>query len=517
MATIEESNNASIENSVTNPICAGVSSTQPVLTTYSNPAGNAYPVIAYNNVQLVAYDDKSEEKKTATDDELREYMNTVKDCGFNVNMWVNSPSEYVDLLNRYFDNDNVCVLKTILYISGMTPVKTDKKDSTGKPIYIPSAENLKKVLNLYHEKSNLWGYMLTNQPTYKGWAETDENKIPTETANLRMAYNTYVNNSHGKPAFFNLPASTLEVWIGSNNTSTAGGNVSNTYKNQLYGNYLESIDAAFHPIMLSVSLFPIKRDGGIEPASVRFDYFSMLETIGKFSHEKHIPFWLFMQCNHSVVFNENLSIHHTDPFPTEGVLRFQAMNAIAHGIQGLVFWSYGMPENKWYDDNKTLISNAYYYAPITYYLKTEVWDNCRTVINEIKKYGYILLNAEFLAAKHVLTSSSETYHKIEKLSGQFGCISSATANGKGMVITQLAKGVYCYMAIVSHDFENEQKISINIPNSYTWSIVEDNDSWDTKDSATINNTKMIEGCLKPGGILLIRYKKWSFEPPSQTM
>ena len=48
---------------------------------YVNPAGDEYPVIAYNNYMFP-------DKLATTEDEIDEVVQSIKSCGFNANIWI---------------------------------------------------------------------------------------------------------------------------------------------------------------------------------------------------------------------------------------------------------------------------------------------------------------------------------------------------------------------------------------------------------------------------------------------
>ena len=130
-----------------------------------------------------------------------------------------------------------------------------------------------------------------------------------------------------------------------------------------------------------------------------------------------------------------------------------------------------------------------------------MWDYCKIVISNIKTYGKVLLDAKFQGARHVYGSSEGIrYDGTTEFLEQFGCITSATATGKGFVITHLTKGAYNYMAIVSHDWENGQVIYLSISEHCNWELIQDDDAW-----RIINGTS-VRVPLKPGGIILIKYR-----------
>lgn len=148
---------------------------------------------------------------------------------------------------------------------------------------------------------------------------------------------------------------------------------------------------------------------------------------------------------------------------------------------------------------------------------TEVWNNCRTVIPEIKLYGKVLLEAKFQEARHVgipLRDKDPEWDQVTQFdsSSPFECIIDANASGTGFVITHLTKGSDNYMAIVSHDPYNEQDVTLTFAAGFKWTEIKPENA---TDEAYINSqsahglesavSRSIPRKLKPGGMILISY------------
>lgn len=479
---------------------------------YSNPAGSEFPVISYNNVQLVVHHESG--YKNATGQEIFDFMKTVTECGFNVYMWVNG-----NAANETLVKDSLRVAKTmqlpfILNISGRLPHKSTDKYGN---VHYYGPESLINVLSLYSAYPNLWGYVLTDEPQYADWNE-DAYKAAEEADNLILGYNTYKDHSNGKPCLINLKVDISKETTGYECSSKASADE----QKRTYTDYLIDFYNQFKPALMSVDIYPIYiniKDNN--RTIIKGEYFFALEAIGNVSRDKNVPFWLYLQCNHLVEYHKDGSLNKLNPSPSVGILRYQAMNAIAHGIQGVVFWSYGMPFIKWHtkvhDDDteeKIYAYEGYINAPFTNHRKTQLWYNCKAVIPEVKLLGKVLLNAKFQGARHVVSpTTQELFIGIQEYTEPFGCIYEAYASGKGFVITLLKKGTTNYMAIVNHDWENYQNITIYIPIIYSWSeivVLEETSpnitNTDTDNDSDIDNITKIKRTLKPGGMFLINYK-----------
>lgn len=97
-----------------------------------------------------------------------------------------------------------------------------------------------------------------------------------------------------------------------------------------------------------------------------------------------------------------ISLRATYPYITEGLLRFQAMTALAYGFQGIVFWTYGLPKGP--ANYSELYGNLD--APLDAAGKpTKVWYYCQSVNTEIKEFGAYFLGTKFQKALQGIWSS----------------------------------------------------------------------------------------------------------------
>ena len=231
-----------------------------------------------------------------------------------------------------------------------------------------------------------------------------------------------------------------------------------------------------------------------------------------------MPFWMFMLSTKLTFYEKgSKSIRAEHPYPSEGVLRYQAMNALAFGFQGLVFWTYGLKESTYQDipdpddPSKKLYDEEYTDAPYEEGDTTGVWSNCRTVIMEIRYYGDILLGSKFIQARHVYGPLINVrFDETKEFITYMGCLAAATSDGRGFVVTQLNKDSGDkYMVIVSHDPYNEQNITIRISAGIKWEEVvfqyKSPGYLDVHSGTTGNKEQTVTGTLEPGGFILIHY------------
>lgn len=276
--------------------------------------------------------------------------------------------------------------------------------------------------------------------------------------------------------------------------------------------------------MMSADFYPIANeseedsDGKQVLYSIKKEYYCTLEAMGDFSRTNNVPFWLFMLSNKHTTYNDETQdnpsvIGYAYPNPTVGGLRLQAMTALAYGMQGIVFWTYSLGITEKYYKISNNLREKYYNAPFVNGHTTQIWNNCKTVISEVKQFGNILLGAKFQSARHVCSPSTAAEYQIERFGRQFGCIAYAQSFGIGYVITHLKKGDDNYMAIVSHDFTNAQQIQLILDNSYDWSEIKilshiaPAESQLPSKAATKPNEELtrINTTLSPGGMILLKY------------
>ncbi len=526
----------------------------------ANPTGSSFPVIAYNN--FVFFKD-SNSGTTADEgrDEVDDILTTIKNCGFNATIW--SPEEingtyWENLITKYYNKASGNQLPTILEIPDIAPVVTQKLVQisggalslggrpTGpmfgpEPMHYdnPTSEEYAEILNRDAGNANLWGYLLKNKPKFANWGY-DFVTMPTGMQDLQEAYRIFMQNNNAHVAFFNLAAERTAENIGDELTAPDLG------KNdrERYELYLSEIQEKFTPQLMSVDLSPIIAAGDDPTNRIKWDYYFTLEAIGNVSKVTKVPFWLNILCSQYTVYDVTEQDGTDDssstpvvkekyPVVTEGMLRYQALTAIAHGIQGLVFGSYA-PFTDEYNESNELIKE-FGIAPVDRNGHTTiVWRRCRAVIPEIKAFGQKLLGFHFNKAMHVYGPAlnkiyypnAQVVNVFFKLTNRFvgkcGCVigaSSDAENGKGFVITDLSKKTgenteEHYVAVVSHDFENGQKIRLTLSPSLRMTVIEyDKDNGILKETRILPNSGgastasgiPITTTLKPGGMLLIKY------------
>ena len=379
-------------------------------------------------------------------------------------------------------------------------------------VYDTTIKNYADLLNVNPEDDNLWGFKLKDEPSFAMWGYKGLTAAVGQV-DLPAMYRAYLQNTNRHVAFFTLIADISRGVLGD---AIYDSNVSNKNKYELY---LKALRNKFNPSMMSVDIYPIMETTTDTAYSTDFDgyymlnrYYYILEAIGKFSTDTGVPFWMYILSNqHTIYQSGSKKISTKFPYPTKNVLRYQAMTALAYGFQSLVFWTYGiMPTEKQNPPYEDLPSIEYTAAPYVNGKTTPVWNNCKAVISEIKTYGNELLNARFQEARHVYGPAKVIeFEETTKLTTSVGCIASASAQGRGFVITRLSKGPKNYMAIVSHDPYKSQNITLTIADGYSpveilqTVTVSDITAAETEPQIVSNHT--LSRTLQPGGMILFRY------------
>lgn len=476
---------------------------------YSNPAGTEYPVLTVNDFLF---------ESNAPEEQIIDILQGIKSCGFNATIWVCLNLSRFNQISTYYRTAESLGLQTIQTLTNLPPTVRQKYTQT-VPVYPDGFEYARKsnddendhtmftmqdyadILDRDKDDANLWGYKLKDEPGFDLWGYKGP-VAPVGAVDICAVYRTYLMHTNGHVGFFTLAVTTSEGTIGKD---LANNKDLDNYEK--YAAYLKAFKDKFNPPLLTVDFYPVQKnyDDKNPHFKVRSDYYPYMETIARFSTDHNLPFWMYMLSTQMDIYyegTEKTRVEH--PLPTEGILRFQAMTAIAYGFQGVVFWTYAAYNTKNGGEmfHKSLIDDNGSF--------TEIWYNSKAVIPEIKSYGKELLNARFQEARHVYgTVSDGEFQDTERLTSSIGCISSASTQGKGFVITRLTKGKQNYLAIVSHDPFDSQAIMLTIANGYSWQEVGRPDRTAEKSPGDADPSFpsgiVIQRFLKPGGMILIRY------------
>lgn len=270
-----------------------------------------------------------------------------------------------------------------------------------------------RLVLAFRDKSNLGGWQVKDEPTYKDFKESLNSG---EQAYLEYAIEEIHRLDPNHMAFCNL------IFLPDKHDNLGGLN---------YKDFLSSYNSVFHPPVWSFDFYPV--------FSNYVDYNNLFKCLDAFVEQSQLsgrPFWSYVL---STQFSVG-SIQYAKP--TEGTLRFQAFLGLAYGAQGLVFWTYYLPDDKG--------SEKYILSALTKTgEKTEVWYALQQVINEINQWEYIFLNGK-VETRHVSRSGQWTGNNLplEKIS----------YDGPGILVSTIKNGSKRFMVVVSLDPFSEQHL-----------------------------------------------------------
>ena len=477
----------------------GLDDVSPIIS-YTNPTGDEYPVIAYNSYLFPT-------GMHTTEDQVRAYLQNVKTCGFNATIWISEGNSkgWRNLISLYYKVAASLGLRTIYNLQHSVPEvkgKVSDLSQANGTTYKPTLEYIAELLNLNKGDVNLWGYKLCDEPKFNQWGYT----TPTAALNvtdLPAMVRTYRQNSNGHIGFITLPVA-VSVDIVGKEIFNGGGT-----KKERYAKYLNAIHKKFGLPLVTVDKYPVLIDRVHNEQHVKVvdDYYYYMEAIGNFSRQKNVRVWMYMLSTKFNIYQDGSKKLQTEyPLPTEGILRFQAMTALAFGCQGLVFWTYELRESS--NDEKFLMALIDKNEKVT-----EIWYNSKAVIPEIKYYGKELLGAKYQESRHVYGSSrSVPFPDTTTFASGMECINNITSDGEGVVMTRLTKGSDSYIAIVSHDPFESVNIELTLSNSYNWTVMGPSRNFDDGSKESIGGADpdvppqmFRRATLKPGGMMLIHY------------
>lgn len=417
---------------------------------YTNPAGNKFPIAVYDNVGIRA----SDGSQILSDAEQKAYFDTIRLAGFNVELWGKEDIWRKGPINKWGSYLKSLGMNTIISTRGFTLTRSKIPYDANTPDSILLQDNwdgLKTVITNYRQDPNVWGYWVSDEPTVRSWTlpvyelNTDEGAvIPTFDM---------VNKYKGdKVAFANFVAKSNKAYIGHFATDNPG----NSYVEN-FENYLDYMVDLFKLKFLTFDLYPvISNYPGHEPAwIIKSEYYNMMDLYGRYCRDRKIPIWLVM-----------LSVEHSYDGPgedkdwaypeiTEGLLRMQAMNGLAFGMKGLVYWEYGAKGEM---SGNTLYKSALY--DINKRQKTSAWDAAKSVNNEVAQYGKYLMDATYDRSCLVTNDTVHFYDGFDRTSESFYDIRVTKHSGNTLLLSHLTADDSEYVAIVNQDHLKSQKITL---------------------------------------------------------
>lgn len=430
---------------------------------YTNPAGDKFPIAIFDNVPINA----TKNGQPLTEAEQKAYFDDIKNCGFNVELWDKGCSlNDMPLMNKWTHYLKELDMGIILNSQGYCLTRSSEPGDANTPYSVLLKDNwtaLGNVMNNHRQNPDVWGFHVMDEPAPKNWnlpvyqlKEDEVAAIPT--------FDMVNTNKGSKIAYANFAAAAAPSILGDFYTDNLKNPNPEIYVPN-FENYLDHMVDIFDLKFLTFDLYPvISNDAGCEPDwIIRSFYYNMMDLYGRYCRDRKVPVWLTM-----------LSVEHSYDGPgedddwsypeiTEGLLRMQAMNGLAFGMKGLVYWRYGA-QNK--------MSGNYFYKSALYDInkmeKTSAWNAARYVNCDVEQYGKYLLNATYdrgcLALNDTTKYTTLSFDSFPQFTDTFECIKKLTFEENDhearVLLTHLTGEDGDYVVVVNQDHINRHKIKL---------------------------------------------------------
>ena len=446
---------------------------------YTNPAGNKFPIVIYDNVPLC----DNNGVPLLSDDDQKAYLKNLKSCGFNVELWGKGKIYTRDAINKWAPYLRELGMNTIINSRGYSLVRKDTACNANTPDEILLEDNwngLRTVISNFNNDPNVWGFWVCDEPNVPLMQTSVYNLQPNQVA-IIPTFNRVHQFRGSKVAYANLAAAYNYDWIGDFATYHEPINSRDFVGD--YENFLDYMVEALDLKFLTFDLYPIVKDYKDNPPvwKIKNEYYYFMDLYGRYCRDKKIPVWLVMLCVEHADHKPDKSLNWEYPEITTGFLMFQAMNGLAFGMKGLEYWQYGA-SGGW--SGSTEYKSALF--DMNKMKKTRAWDNACYVNCITEQYGKYLLNAEydkcFLAADDSLLSNTKSDISLDpkdrippflgfaKLSKRppfekpvcinFECVDSIEYEGVGVLLSHLKGNNGDFIAVVNQDYVNSQKVTL---------------------------------------------------------
>lgn len=474
---------------------------------YTNPAGDKFPIAIFDNVPINA----TKNGQPLTDAEQKAYFDDIKKCGFNVELWDKGCSlNYLPLMNKWTHYLKELDMGIILNSQGYCLTRSSEPGDANTPYSVLLKDNwtaLGNVMNNHRQNPDVWGFHVMDEPLPKNW-NLPVYQLKTDEVAAIPTFDMVNTNKGSKIAYANFAAAAAPSVLGDFYTDNLKNPNPEIYVPN-FENYLDHMVDIFDLKFLTFDLYPaISNDAGCEPDwIIRSFYYNMMDLYGRYCRDRKIPVWLVM-----------LSVEHSYDGPgedddwsypeiTEGLLRMQAMNGLAFGMKGLVYWRYGA-QNK--------MSGNYFYKSALYDINkmetTPAWNAAKTVNNEVAQYGKYLMEATYDRSCLVTNDTVHLYDGFDRASKSFYDILVTKHSGNALLLSHLTAGDSEYVAIVNQDHLKSQKITLafNTKKNYfrvaiTYPAIpspfDPYNTTNTDDSVIIRQESFV---LQPGAMILFK-------------
>ncbi len=428
---------------------------------YTNPAGNAFPIAIYDNVLISTPDCK----QILSDAEQKAYFDTIRMAGFNVELWGKEDIWRKEPLNKWGPYLKSIGLNTIISTRGFSLTRSKIPYDANTPDSILLQDNwdgLRTVISNYSHDPNVWGYWVSDEPKMSR-LHIPAYELNTNEPTVLPTFERVHKFRESKVAYANFAVAFTYDWIG----DFASEKPDSIYI-EPYENFLDYMVDVLDLKFLTFDVYPvISHSKGPEPAwGIKSFYYNSMDLYGRYCRDRKIPVWLVMLSVEHANYDSNGNLDWEYPEITEGLLRLQAMNGLAFGMKGLVYWEYGA-QNKW--SGNTLYKSALY--DMNKMQTTPAWAAARSVNNVVAQYGTCLQNATYDRSCIAVKDSVNRYDGFEELSGSFHGIKLIDHSGYAVLLSHLTSDDGEYVAIVNQDHLKNQKITLDLPQNLKYKQV----------------------------------------------
>lgn len=326
----------------------------------------------------------------------RQTYQDLVDCGFNIGTGTGS----VDYFRRQFELIGDLNFKYII--------------SNG---YLYS-DARKSLISALSDSPYLAAWNFKDEPLYKALPE------------LKAQYDALRKDDPDKLLYMNL--------VGIVNPDFAG-------PCKTFGEYLDLIQATFAPELWSYDFYPIITRGGKTICETDAFYYA-LESYREISRKTSRPFWAFCE---SMAYTAK---SYSRPAATENYLRYEAFNALAYGVQGIVYWTYGMRKS---NDFETYLSSLVDFNG----KKSKAWYAAQKVNREIKRFNRVFYGCNVVDVKHL---GKNLYKGTRRLSGAIGPVKMLRCGDSGVVVSYIENNGDRYVVVVNRDVFAKTKVAMEL-------------------------------------------------------
>lgn len=431
---------------------------------YTNPAGDKFPIAVYDNVGIRA----SDGSQILSDAEQKAYFDTIHLAGFNVELWGKEDIWRKQPINKWAPYLKSLGMNTIISSRGFSLTRSKTRYDANTPDSILLQDNwegLKTVITNYSQDPNVWGYWVTDEP-----GMPDLHKPVFEMEPYQVAVLPTFNRVHEfrgeKVAFANFAAAAAPSILGDFYTDDPDHPNPDIYIPN-FENFLDYMVDELRLKFLTFDLYPVIHNEGAYGIGSGFVikpyYYNMMDLYGRYCRDRKIPVWLTMLSVEHAYYKLNGELIWEYPEITEGLLRMQAMNGLAFGMKGILYWQYGAQGEK---VSTTVYRSALY--DINKRETTPAWDAARYVNCDVEQYGKYLLNATYdrgcLALNDKTKYTTLSFDRFPQFTDTFECIKKLKFeeddNEARVLLTHLTGEDGDYVAVVNQDHINRHKIKL---------------------------------------------------------